>query len=224
MTAETVDHRPARERAYEWTKEAILRGRFPEGSFLEEKVVCDEAEVSRTPVREAFQRLAAEKFLDLLPRRGAQVRPVTALELIETYEMRLLLESHGFGLVCARRAVVPASVGELLDVMEEPERVARVKAGDRDAITEHAKLDFEFHSSLVQAAGNSVLAELFLGLQPRHQRIAVSAVSLRPHRLDVIAPQHRAIYEALRRYDEQSAAETLRVHLRPDETVISNLR
>jgi DNA-binding GntR family transcriptional regulator len=223
MTAPAAIQRTAGERAYEWTREAILRGRFPEGSFLEEKIVCDEAGVSRTPVREAFQRLAAEKFIDLLPRRGAQVRSVTALELIETYEMRSLLETHGFSLVCAKRVAIPGAVGELLDLMEEPERVARVLAGERSAITEHAKLDFEFHWSLIQAAGNSVLAELFHGLQPRHQRIAVSAVSLRPRRMEVIAPQHRAIYEALLRFDEAGAAETLRQHLRPDETVVANL-
>lgn len=214
----------ARDRAYEWTREAILSGRFPEGSFLEEKVVCDEAGVSRTPVREAFQRLAAERFIDLLPRRGAQVRSVTALDLIETYEMRSLLEVHGFDLVCSKRIAVPDSVGDLLDRMEDPERVAAIKAGDRLAINEHAKLDFQFHSSLINVAGNSVLGELFASLQPRHQRIAVSAVSLRPRRLDVIAPQHRAIYEALRVFDLDKAAETLRQHLRPDEAVVAHMR
>lgn len=223
MTATAADQRTAGERAYDWTRDAILGGRFPEGSFLEEKVVCDEAGVSRTPVREAFQRLAAEKFIDLLPRRGAQVRSVTALELIETYEMRSLLETHGFGLICAKRVAMPDSVGDLLDLMEEPDRVAAVKAGERSAINDHAKLDFQFHSSLIRAAGNSVLTELYLGLQPRHQRISVSAVSVRPGRLDVIAPQHRAIYKALLEFDEPTAAEALQLHLRPDEAVVSHL-
>lgn len=214
----------ARDRAYEWTREAILGGRFAEGSFLEEKVVGEVVGVSRTPVREAFQRLAAERFVDLLPRRGAQVRPVTALELVETYEMRSLLEVHGFEIVCSKRIQVPQSLKSHLDLMEDPERVVAIKRGDRDAINEHAKMDYFFHSSLIKAARNSVLADLFGTLQPRQQRIAVSAVSLRPRRLDAIIPQHRAIYEALVRFDFETAAQTLRQHLAPDETVISHLR
>ncbi|WP_220446887.1 GntR family transcriptional regulator [Nonomuraea deserti] len=214
----------AGERAYQWTREAILSGRIPEGAFLEEKLVCDEAGVSRTPVREAFHRLAAEKFIDLLPRRGAQVRRVTAGELFETYEMRLLLELHGFKILCDKSIDIPAGLSGHLDRMEDPERVARVRAGDRDAIAEHAKMDFFFHYSFVRATGNSILIDLYTSLQPRHQRIAVSAVSLRPKRLEVIAPEHRTLLKALTDHDFDTAERTLRHHLRPDETVVSHLR
>ncbi|MGH3740572.1 MAG: GntR family transcriptional regulator [Micromonosporaceae bacterium] len=214
----------ARERAYLWTREAILSGRFPEGSFLEEKVVCDEAGVSRTPVREAFHRLAAEKFINLLPRRGAQVRGVTATELFETYDMRSVLEVHGFKIVCEKNITIPAELSAHLDRMEDPERLARCHAGDREAIAEQAKMDFSFHYSLVRATGNTVLTELYESLQPRHQRIAVSAVSLRPKRLDVIVPEHRAIHEALVAHDFDTAAKTLRQHLHPDEAVVSHMR
>lgn len=212
----------AGERAYQWTKEAILSGRFPEGSFLEEKVVCDEAAVSRTPVREGFHRLSAEKFIDLLPRRGAQVRRVAASELTETYDMRVVLESRGFEIVCGKNLPVP-DLGSLLDTMEEPDRIAGCQAGDRQAITEHAKMDFTFHFSLIQASGHGVLTDLFATLQPRHQRIGVSAVSLRPRRLTVIGPQHRAILKSLRAHDYDTAAATLREHLRPDESIMSSL-
>lgn len=214
----------ARERAYEWTREAILSGRLPEGSFLEEKVVCDEAGVSRTPVREAFHRLAAEKYIDLLPRRGAQVRGVTAAELFETYEMRRVLEVHGFGIVCDKKLPLAPDLTDHLDLMEDPELLAACRTGDRGAVCEHAKMDFLLHFSMVNATGNTVLTELFSSLQPRHQRIGVSAVMLRPARLDVIVREHRAIVDALTAYDFKTASSTLRKHLRPDETVVSNLR
>lgn len=213
----------AGERAYQWTREAILNARFPEGSFLEEKVVCAEAGVSRTPVREAFHRLAAEKVIDLLPRRGAQVRSVTAGELFETYEMRLVLEIHGFKILCDKRIDVPAGLSAHLDRMEEPQRVAACRAGDRGAIVEHAKMDWFFHFSFVQATGNSMLTQLYRSLQPQHQRIALSAISLGPKRLEIIGPEHRAILTALTAHDFAAAETTLRRHLRPDESVVSNL-
>lgn len=213
----------ARDRAYEWIKEAVLGARFPEGAFLEEKIVCDEAGVSRTPVREAFHRLAAEGFIDLLPRRGAQVRRVTASELVETFEMRRVLEIHGFGIVCDKQLPMPAWLDEHLDRMEDPDVMSACRAGDPDAIYQHAKMDFRLHAAMIGATGNSVLIDLFSSLQPRHQRIAVSAVSVRPRRLDVIAPEHRTLVEALSRHDFESASWTLRHHLRPDDTVVSHL-
>ncbi|MER6523927.1 GntR family transcriptional regulator [Streptomyces sp. NPDC001508] len=219
------ENRPltASERAYRWAKEAILGGRFPEGSFLEEKVVSDEAGVSRTPVREALHRLAAERFIDLLPRRGAQVRRVTGEELVETYEMRQVLEIHGFRILCEKRIEIPAELSAYLDQMEDPDRLARCRAGDRDAIAEQAKMDFFFHYSFVKATGNSVLIDLFTSLQPRHQRIGVRAVSVRPKRLTVIGPEHRALLEALTAHDFDTAERTLRRHLQPDERVVSHL-
>lgn len=212
----------AGERAYRWTREAILGGRFTEGSFLEEKVVCDEAGVSRTPVREAFHRLSAEKFIDLLPRRGAQVRRIAASELFETYEMRILLEGRGFEVICENNLAVP-ELAPLLDQMEDPDRMAACKAGDRSAIAEHSKMDFTFHFSFIQAAGNSVLTDLFASLQPRHQRIAVSAVTMGPKRFNVIAPEHRAILAALRAHDYDAASTTLRTHLRTNIDFVSKL-
>ncbi|WP_055551861.1 GntR family transcriptional regulator [Streptomyces sp. NBRC 110028] len=213
----------AGERAYRWAKEAILCGRFPEGTFLEEKMVSDEAGVSRTPVREALHRLAAERFIDLLPRRGAQVRRVTAGELFETYEMRQVLEIHGFRILCVKHIEPPADLTGLLDAMEDPDTLARCRAGDREAIAEHAKMDFLFHFSFVKATGNSVLVDLYRSLQPRHQRIGVRAVSVRPKRLTVIGPEHRALLEALRVHDFDAAEHTLRRHLQPDEQVLSHL-
>ncbi|MDQ8705391.1 GntR family transcriptional regulator [Streptomyces sp. LHD-70] len=224
MSAEEGRMVTARERAYEWVKEGILLGRYPEGSFVEEKVLSEEAGVSRTPVREALHRLAAEGFLDMLPRRGAQVRRVTVGEMIETYEMRQVLEIHGFSALCGKRLTIPPEQAELVAEMEDPERLKRCRAGDREAIAEHAKLDFRFHFGFVRATGNTVLTDLFRSLQPRHQRIGVSAVTIRPERLPIITHEHNSLLNALSAHDFERAAGTLRTHLNPDDTVVSHLR
>ncbi|WP_326797181.1 GntR family transcriptional regulator [Streptomyces sp. NBC_01808] len=213
----------ARARAYEWVKEAILLGRYPEGSFLEEKVLSEAAGVSRTPVREALHRLAAEGFLDLLPRRGAQVRRVTVAEMIETYEMRQVLEIHGFRTLCDKRLEIPARQAELLAQMGDTELLARCRAGDREAIAEHGKLDFQFHFGFVRATGNTVLTDLFRSLQPRHQRIGVSAITIRPERLPLIMREHHALLDSLGGYEFETAARTIRTHLNPDQTVVAHL-
>jgi DNA-binding GntR family transcriptional regulator len=212
----------ARDRAYQWTRDAILRGDFPEGSFLEEKAVVDQTGVSRTPVREALHRLAAERFVELLPRRGAQVHRTTAAELFETYEMRIVLEGHAFRVLCEQTLPIP-DMSAHLDRMEEPDRLAQIMAGDRAVIAEHALEDYEFHFSFVRATGNSVLIDLYSTLRSRYQRIGVNAVALRPSRMTLIVPQHRTIYETLQRHDFEAAIAALREHLRPDAAVVSGL-
>ena len=64
--------RSAGQRAYEWIRDAILRGDFAEGEFIDEVALSEQVNTSRTPVREALQRLQVERYIDLLPRRGAR--------------------------------------------------------------------------------------------------------------------------------------------------------
>ena len=94
---------PARDRVYVWLRDEIIRGSIEGGRFLDELWVSGTMGVSRTPVREAFHRLAAEKFITLLPRKGAQVRTVTARELEEVYQSRQLIEGHAVTVLCAPR-------------------------------------------------------------------------------------------------------------------------
>ena len=70
--------KPTRERVYLYVREQILRGRFLGGCFIEEEEISSALGLSRTPVREAFHRLEAERFPDLLPRRGARAARIPA--------------------------------------------------------------------------------------------------------------------------------------------------
>ncbi|HEX2986917.1 MAG TPA: GntR family transcriptional regulator, partial [Chloroflexota bacterium] len=63
----------SRQRAYDAIKEAILSNQFPPGESLAEQMLADLYQVSRTPVREALQRLAKDGLVEMIPRRGAFV-------------------------------------------------------------------------------------------------------------------------------------------------------
>lgn len=206
---------PARERVYVWLRDNIISGEIEEGRFLDEHMVSGTVGVSRTPVREAFHRLAAERFISLLPRKGAQVRTVTARELEEVYQSRRLIEGHAVSTVVAAGAGAPEEMAGLLEPME--------RAGDAEDWFEAVRLDRSFHRAIVAAAGNSVLTELYDGLQSRQQRVGVRAVRARPERLETINAEHRALVAALDRSDEQDALRILHQHLRPVSEVISKL-
>ncbi len=219
----TAGRGPARDRVYEWVRHEVLRGTLSPGSFLEEETVCAAVGVSRTPVREAFHQLAAEKFLTLLPRRGAQVTSVTARDLIEIYEIRRLLEGYAIQHLVERGISAPREAFDLVDVMSEEDRVHRCITGDEDAWFESIDLDRRFHRAIVSATGNTVLTEMYDHLRSRQQRVALSAVQAQPDRVPVINVQHRDLAEAISEGDAGRALSVLAEHLRPLETITSKL-
>ena len=135
----------ARERAYDWIGNAILTGVFTEGEFLDEIALAREVGTSRTPVREALHRLQAERFVELVPRRGAQVRVVNATEMHEIYQARFVIEADAVSRICGRRQGSPSDSRELIEAMEAAAR-------DRDW-NQVAQLDQLFHSSIVRHRG-----------------------------------------------------------------------
>jgi DNA-binding GntR family transcriptional regulator len=206
---------PARVRVYEWLRDEIIRGSVEAGRFLDEQWVSDAVGVSRTPVREAFHQLAAERFITLLPRKGAQVRTVTSRELEEVYQTRLLIEGHALSIMCSLKRPVPDEVYTLMDQMEA--------AGEaRDWFTV-SFLDRRFHRAMVAEAGNTVLLELYDTLRSRQQRVAVRALTARPERIGTIDKQHRAIVDAVASHDAATGLELLKLHLRPISEVTSAL-
>lgn len=205
---------PARDRVYAFVREGILRGRFPGASFVEEEQVCAALGVSRTPVREAFHRLEAERFIDLLPRRGALVRQVTAQELADLYETRRVIEGYAIARICQQRLPVPAKLAGILD------RIDELDPADHFG---HVELDRRFHFTMVSVLGNAVLSELYQSLGSRQQRVAMSALGADPERVTRIQQEHRALLAALQSGDEAQAQGVIEQHLRLVMNVVSRL-
>lgn len=204
----------ARDRAYDFVREGILLGRFPAGEFIEEETVCAATGLSRTPVREAFGRLNVERFIDLLPRRGALVRGVSADELIQIYETRRLLEGFAIEHICAADRGAPSSMRTLCEEM---------RALPEADILGHVGLDQAFHRALVGGTGNEILAELYAGMRARQLRVAMSALGADRTRIGLINDEHDAIVVALDRRDADAAKRVLADHLRPLAHVVSRL-
>jgi DNA-binding GntR family transcriptional regulator len=206
---------PAWERVYAYVRELITSGQVPPGQFLEEEQVCAAVGVSRTPVRDAFHRLEADRFIDLLPRRGAVVRAVTAAELVQLYETRRVIETHVVRRIAEERMVLPDTVDPLLARLAAPETWPDVRF--------QAEGNFIFHRTLVAMLGNEVMLGVFDGLQRRQQRVAIGAISANRPRLALIHAEHAALVAALRAADAPAAVQVLQAHLEPSFEVMSRL-
>ena len=185
-------------------KERLLDGRFPGGTLLSENALARELGISRTPLRQAFGQLEAEGLVELYPRRGALVVPISASEADDVHEARELIECH-----CARRAAEAGAdlTGRLEEAIEAQERaLSSAGAG-------FARADRAFHRAIVAAAGNALLARSYDALADRHQRIAATTVARDPSRIERFIAEHREITAALAAGEAEKAAELLREHL-----------
>ncbi|WP_075847743.1 FCD domain-containing protein [Saccharomonospora sp. CUA-673] len=179
--------RPASERVYDWVKERILDGRLPGGHLISEGEAAGALELSRTPAREAFLRLEVEGLLRLYPKRGALVVPVSPDEVGEVTEARILTECHA-----AERVI---ALGTAVDVAARMRGILATQSEvDPDDVTARfSTLDREFHATLVEAAGNSLISHFYSGLHDRQVRMANWAIHRIPGRRAAILDEHDAL-------------------------------
>ena len=197
----------AADRAYEHVKRAIIRGDLAGGTAISENALCQEIGVSRTPVHEAFLRLAAEDLLTLESRKGAVVRPMSPNEAADVLEMREAIESTAATRVVTdgRAADVTPSLQAMLD---EQERA--VAAGDVDRFVE---VDAEFHGAVIGASRNQIAVLFARTLRDRQQRLRHHLMRLQPSQLQASLDDHRALAAALEAGDADRYAAVLRRHV-----------
>ncbi|MBW1596367.1 GntR family transcriptional regulator [Streptomyces sp. JJ38] len=194
---------PAAERVYAHVKQAVLDRRYEGGMLLTEGELAEAVGVSRTPVREALLRLEAEGLLRLYPKKGALVLPVSAQEIGDVVETRLLVEEHA-----ARRPATPALVAELEELLERQRELAR--AGD---LAQVAVVDRCFHAAIVRGTGNQILTRLYDQLRDRQLRMGVAVMHAHPGRIAQNLAEHTEILDALRAGDADAAVAAVHRHV-----------
>lgn len=194
---------PAQDVVFRWLKQHIVTLPRRDGVFLTEAEVCRATGTSRTPVREALLRLEADGFLQIVPKKGAYVAPITEADIEAVMQARKLVEKW-----CARQA---AGLGETL--ARELDQLVDQQAelmGDPVAFIESDRL---FHGAIVSAAGNPVLASFYEGLRDRQLRMGVHAVATSDRRSDDVLSEHKKIVAGIRAGNPDQAAEAVTQHL-----------
>jgi DNA-binding GntR family transcriptional regulator len=197
----------AAERAYLDTKRRIVTGDLPGGSSLSETTVCVELGLSRTPVHEAFLRLAADELLSLESRKGAVVRPMSPSEADDVVEMREAVEG-----AAARRAIRISRTDELVPRLREllERQKSCVADGDVDGFVE---ADDAFHTAVVEASRNPIAAHFSRILHDRAQRLRHHLMRIRPEHLHTSLADHAELCRAIEHGDADAYAATLARHV-----------
>lgn len=189
----------------EQLEQMIVVGDFADGERLDEIRLAEKFGVSRTPLREAFQSLAASGLLELIPRRGAFVRHPGVVELVEMFEVMAEIEA-----MCGIRAARRISEGQLAEIHKTI--LVCETALQRKDTDEYYRANELFHHLLYEASGNSFLAGQAAQLHRRLKPFRRMQLQVRG-RLPQSMSEHHEIYSALKSGDGQRAANALFGHV-----------
>jgi DNA-binding GntR family transcriptional regulator len=197
---------PLREKIASAIRAAIIDGRIGAGERLREPVLSRQLGVSRTPLREALLQLDSEGFVEMTPRRGAVVRPLSRQDAAETYEVKGALEALAARLACAR--MESATLQRLKEINDTIGSLGRARTAEQARILQ---LNAEFHQTLTDASGNEKLSQYVRVLRAqalRYNYIYLSVIS----RLEESVAEHNQILDALRRRKADEVERLVRDH------------
>lgn len=216
MPLERVELPGQRSRAFElytWLRGEIVSGNLRPHERLVETAIAEIASVSRTPVREALQRLKVDGLVREADGGGAEVCGFSLAELADLCAVRETLEGMATGLAAMARSDMEISALRNIVVAERAAIADEGASASRDAVTRQIELNHSFHETLWRASRNRYLADELDRLRQLIERL--QETTLRdPVRLEEAVREHAAIVDALERRDSTTAEHLARVHFR----------
>ena len=197
----------ASDTAYASLRDDILHWELPPGTVLAEVEQARRLSLSRTPIREAFARLAAEGLLVALPGRGLVVSELSRETIVELFELRRVLEAEA-----ARLAAMRRTVGVFAELRDEFS-VAHLLLEDEAGLRAYYQLVERLDKAMDAAVQSRFLVSAIRQLRPHLIRVRRLARD-NPERLRQAANEHLMIVEAIVEGDAELAASTTSIHLK----------
>ena len=200
----------AADRAYATIRASILGGTFPPGARLKETELVESCGVSRTPVREALRRLAAEDFVVIQRNQGAQVKAWSPDDLDDLFSLRALLE--GYAAERAAQRIAPDEIGRISDAIAEMDEVLVAEARQPDKVAEFLRLNRVVHETVWEASGSARLVSM-LGHLVEQALMAHTAQRFSLERIAQSHHHHQELLRALEAHDGPWAESIMRSHI-----------
>ncbi|MFJ5380644.1 GntR family transcriptional regulator [Cupriavidus sp. CER94] len=183
----------------------IMEGDLAPGTRLNERVLCDLLQVSRTPLREAFKVLAADGLVTLLPNRGAEVVVLSTDTVNHLFEMMGALEAMSGELACQR--ITEAELNEIRALHFE-----MLACHARRDLPNYYALNRRIHDAINAAARNPILEETYRRINLRIQALRFRS-NFDQDKWDMAVREHGDMLDALARRDGAALRDILRAHL-----------
>lgn len=205
MTSRQATAGSLRDAAYDAIKHRIITCAFKPGEYINELQLSSILKIGRTPVHQALDRLMIEGMVEVIPRKGVIVKPVSLNEVLQIIEVRLINEPFGSRL--AAQHADDADLSELEDVLKRSKHWATLRNVENMML-----LDREFHLLVARAARNDVLIELLRNLHERSLRFWFISLNA-PTQYESVLREHGAILDAVRHRNPDRAEAAMRAHI-----------
>ena len=202
------------QKVYRVLKTEIVKGFLEPGTKLLENKIAEEMQVSRTPVREAMQKLVAEGFVKTTPNQTMVVTEVSPEDVKEVLQIRGVLE--GLAARIAAKKINRQEIVELENIISQ----MSLHVTKKD-LSSYCQVDDEFHNLILNICGNKWIIQIRDNLGSFIYRFRIKSLSV-PGRLKCSLEEHRKIMESLREHDSAEADRLSQIHM--ENTVINILK
>ena len=187
-------------------RELIIEGELKPGQRLNERLLCEQLRVSRTPLREALRRLAHDGLVTLVPNHGAFVSEMSKQSVHESFEIMGALEALAGELAC--RFITDTEVAEIEALTFE-----MMACHARRDLPEYYRLNRAIHDRIATAGRNALLDELSHKLNLRIQNLRFRS-NLDSQKWDHAVRDHQRMVELLKARDGPALSALMREHLK----------
>lgn len=212
--AHVAENRPIRDIAYEQLKHAIITGQIPAGSRIVETAYADRLHISRTPLREALQKLERDGLVEYVLHRGVMVRAFTISDVEEIFAIRnammmLLLPS-------VVENAKEEDIDKLYHIVEEIDQA--LEAGNMERT---AELNRAFHKGLEQLSDKRRIMRVIESQEEYIMKFSAVSISSIERR-QVVNQEHYQMVEMLRNKELDGLLQLHRHHLEESKTACLN--
>jgi DNA-binding GntR family transcriptional regulator len=190
---------------YEILRDDIINTKISPGSVIYEAALAREMGISRGPVREALQKLAAEGFIDLSPHKRAVVSSLTVQGFVDAYRVREALEVLGVKLAATN--IDKDNLEILKDLLIEMEKCSQI-----EDVSGFFAANEKFHKIIIVQSKNSKLIELYSSLVDQLRRYRMKSLTLRGGFLQS-CKEHQELVNALISHDAELASKLMKEHI-----------
>ncbi|MEA4923211.1 MAG: GntR family transcriptional regulator [Eubacteriaceae bacterium] len=186
-------------------KEDILSGKLKKNQKLTEQVICEEYQVSRTPVREALVALESEGLIETIPNRGAFVIGLSDKDMDDIFTLRRIYE------VQATRWAIERITDEEMEALEENFDFMEFYTMKKD-VDKMLNINVNFHQMIYKASHNRLLRHLLSSYQI-YVKHAKTAAMKKDDYLESVLEEHRRIFRAFKDGDVEAGAAAMEEHM-----------
>ncbi|MFV0503673.1 MAG: GntR family transcriptional regulator [Lachnospirales bacterium] len=189
-----------KQKAYSHIKGKIINCELEPGTYLDEKKIIDELDMSRTPIREALTRIEDEGYIKIIPKKGIFITQITMKNILQVFQVREVIEPAAL-----------SKYGQNLSmekIFQFKDRYSRKTFSEEEANL----LDDEFHKFLISAYNNKYMTDLYEEITEQNHRVRVMSGKM-GNSIDVTYNEHLYILNYLENLQMEKASVALHDHI-----------